>query len=161
MTAMKNFVLKIELRGEGITRTVAIPADYGFFDLHEIIQIVFGWEDYYYHQFDFGRTAIVDDANEEADLLPEKFRYEYEANLEFFLMNFKNFTYTYDIEQPWVHEVEVEGILEDGFDCPVLLECAGRMIREEILDENETDVSLGDAPNKDFLNAYLKETFYN
>ena len=33
---MKNYVLKITLRNSDISRTVAIPADYGFFDLHDV-----------------------------------------------------------------------------------------------------------------------------
>lgn len=156
---MKNYVLKITLRNSDISRTVAIPADYGFFDLHDVIAITFGWEDYFYHQFNAGGTVIVDDANEDIYLLPDRFKYEYEANLEFFLMNVKNFTYTYDVEQPWVHDIEVEGVLEEGFDRPVLLECGGRMIVEDLLDDDTTSVTLGDAPDKDELNLILDHTF--
>ena len=76
---MKNYVLKITLRNSDISRTVAIPADYGFFDLHDVIAITFGWEDYFYHQFNAGGTVIVDDANEDIDLLPDRFKYEYEV----------------------------------------------------------------------------------
>ena len=108
---MKNYVLKVRLKDTDIWRTLAIPADCGFFDLHEAIQTAFGWADFYYHEFTAGGTTIADDANEEPDLLPEKFRYEYEANLEFFLKNVKSMTYVYDLEQPWVHEVEIEGVL--------------------------------------------------
>ena len=156
---MKNYVLKIKLDNTDISRTVALPADYGFFDLHDVIQITFGWEDYFYHEFDAGGTVIADDANEDTDLLPEKFRYEYEANLEFFLMNVKSFTYVYDVEQPWVHTIEVEGVLEEGFDTPVLLECRGRMIVEELTDDDSNDVSLGEVANKDLINVELKRAF--
>ena len=158
---MKNYVLKIKLDNTDITRTIAIPADYGFFDLHEAIQIAFGWEDIFFHEFEIAGTSIVDDANEEPDLLPEKFRYEYEANLEFFLMNVKTFTYIYDIEQPWKHTVEVEGVLEEGFDTPVVLECSGQMIVEELISDDDTRITLGEIANKDYLNFMLKDYFVN
>lgn len=157
--AMKNYVLKIRLENTDISRTLAIPEGYGFADLHEIIQIAFGWEDYFYHSFRAGGTLIADDANEEIDLLPDKFKYEAEANLEFFLRNVKNFTYTYDIEQPWVHEIEVEGVLEEGFECPVLLEHTGRMISEKLIDDDTDDVSLGGPVSKNAINLMLEETF--
>lgn len=156
---MKNYVLKVRLRGTDIWRTLAIPADCGFFDLHEAIQTAFGWADFYYHEFTAGGTTIADDANEEPDLLPEKFRYEYEANLEFFLKNVKSMTYVYDLEQPWVHEVEIEGVLEEGFDIPVLLDGGGRMIEEIVLDDCETSVDTGAPLNKEMINAMLAEMF--
>lgn len=156
---MKNYVLKITLSDTDISRTVAIPDDFGFFDLHEVICITFGWEDYFFHEFEIGGTSVCDDANEESDLLPEKFRYEYEANLEFFLMNVREFTYIYDIEQPWVHDVTVEGILEEGFDIPVLLECTGKMIVENLLDDDTTEVTFGAPADKDEINLVLKQTY--
>ena len=156
---MKNYVLKVTLANTDITRTLAIPADYGFYDLHEAIQIAFGWEGFFYHEFEVSGITIADDANEETDLLPERFRYEYEANLEFFLMNVKNFTYTYDIEQPWVHNIDVEGCLEEGFDIPVLLECGGRMIVEELIGDDDNSVTLGDPADKDYINFMLKSVF--
>lgn len=156
---MKNYVLKVRLKDTDIWRTLAIPADCGFFDLHEAIQTAFGWADFYYHEFTAGGTTIADDANEEPDLLPEKFRYEYEANLEFFLKNVKSMTYVYDLEQPWVHEVEIEGVLEEGFDIPVLLDGGGRMIEEIVLDDCETSVDTGDPLNKETINAMLAEMF--
>lgn len=155
---MKNYVLNIALSDTDIRRTVAIPEDYGFFDLHEVICITFGWGDYFFHQFEIGGAFICDDENEEADLLPDKFRYEYEANLSFFLMNVKKFTYVYDVEQPWVHDIAVEGVLEDGFDIPVLLECSGRMIVEEAADDDSV-VTLGETADKAKLNAELKREF--
>lgn len=156
---MKNYVLKVRLKDTDIWRTLAIPADCGFFDLHEAIQTAFGWADFYYHEFTAGGTKIADDANEEPDLLPEKFRYEYEANLEFFLKNVKSMTYVYDLEQPWVHEVEIEGVLEEGFDIPVLLDGGGRMIEEIVLDDCETSVDTGAPLNKEMINAMLAEMF--
>ena len=156
---MKNYVLKVRLKDTDIWRTLAIPADCGFFDLHEAIQTAFGWADFYYHEFTAGGTTIADDANEEPDLLPEKFRYEYEANLEFFLKNVKRMTYVYDLEQPWVHEVEIEGVLEEGFDIPVLLDGGGRMIEEIVLDDCETSVDTGAPLNKETINAMLAEMF--
>ena len=156
---MKNYVPKVRLKDTDIWRTLAIPADCGFFDLHEAIQTAFGWADFYYHEFTAGGTTIADDANEEPDLLPEKFRYEYEANLEFFLKNVKSMTYVYDLEQPWVHEVEIEGVLEEGFDIPVLLDGGGRMIEEIVLDDCETSVDTGAPLNKETINAMLAEMF--
>lgn len=156
---MKNYVLTVRLKDTDIWRTLAIPADCGFFDLHEAIQTAFGWADFYYHEFTAGGTTIADDANEEPDLLPEKFRYEYEANLEFFLKNVKSMTYVYDLEQPWVHEVEIEGVLEEGFDIPVLLDGGGRMIEEIVLDDCETSVDTGAPLNKEMINAMLAEMF--
>ena len=59
---MKNYVLKVTLANTDITRTLAIPADYGFYDLHEAIQIAFGWEGFFYHEFEVSGITIADDA---------------------------------------------------------------------------------------------------
>ena len=68
-------------------------------------------------------------------------------------------TYVYDLEQPWVHEVEIEGVLEEGFDIPVLLDGGGRMIEEIVLDDCETSVDTGAPLNKETINAMLAEMF--
>ena len=74
-------------------------------------------------------------------------------------MNVKNFTYTYDIEQPWVHSIDVEGVLEEGFDYPVLLECAGQMIVETAVGDDDNAVSLGPVADKNYINFMLKSIF--
>lgn len=156
---MKCYVLKVTLEGYNIQRTLAVPADLGFFELHAAIQTAFGWNDFFMHEFDMGGIFIEDDANEESDLLPEKFRYEYEANLEFFLMNTKRFKYIYDIELPKVHDIEVEGVLEDAFDVPVCLGCEGRMIEETLIGDDETVISLGEALTKEDITFLLDSVF--
>ncbi len=156
---MKCYVLKVTLEGYNIQRTLAVPADLGFFELHAAIQTAFGWNDFFMHEFDMGGIFIEDDANEESDLLPEKFRYEYEANLEFFLMNTKRFKYIYDIELPKVHDIEVEGVLEDAFDVPVCLGCEGRMIEETLIGDDETVISLGEALTKEAITFLLDSVF--
>ena len=76
---MKNYVLKVRLKDTDIWRTLAIPADCGFFDLHEAIQTAFGWADFYYHEFTAGGTTIADDANEDPDrVLPVDVMREFE-----------------------------------------------------------------------------------
>lgn len=55
---MKKYVLKLELEDTNIWRRVSFTSGIGFYDLHSIIQIIFGWEDYHLYEFTVGNMAI-------------------------------------------------------------------------------------------------------
>ena len=63
---MRGFNLKITLRDSDpkITRTVSVPENASFGDLHSIIQSVMGWGDYHLYCFrvsntDMGPTTVA------------------------------------------------------------------------------------------------------
>ncbi|MBA3471055.1 MAG: plasmid pRiA4b ORF-3 family protein [Herpetosiphonaceae bacterium] len=83
-----------------IWRRVLVRSDATLEDLHDIIQICFGWEDYHLHQFGIGGGEYGDGTADESMPLT---RLGLRAG--------SSFGYVYDFGDHWVHEVEVEAVL--------------------------------------------------
>ncbi len=157
---MKCYVLKIALIGTDIWRKIAVPEGYNFRDLHEIIQIVFGWENYHLHEFNVGKLVIAADENEDEGEYVVDFKYESDVNVDFILLNVKKFKYIYDFGDWWEHNVEVEGVIDCACDCPQLLDFGGTMVAEDCHDgETLMEVTKEKTVNKDEINLVLSETF--
>ena len=93
---MKKYVLKLEIEDTNIWRRVSFTSGIGFYDLHSIIQIIFGWEDYHLHEFTVGNMAIgMLSDDEDIEDMPENFRFEDDVSLDFILLNYKEFKYEY------------------------------------------------------------------
>ncbi len=116
------YKLKISLRGISpqIWRRVLVPADLTLYELHRVIQIAFGWEDYHLHAFKLhGRhygTMWTDDRHRDAaghEITP--------ADLQ--LRVRQRILYEYDLCDLWEHEIRVEAKLkrEDGKVYPVCI----------------------------------------
>ena len=82
-----------------IWRRVLVRSDATLGDLHDIIQICFGWEDYHLHQFGLG-GGEYDTASDGTVQL-----------LRFGLRARSSFGYVYDFGDHWVDEIEVEDVL--------------------------------------------------
>ena len=84
---MAGLVLKIVIEDTHppVWRRIIIPEKITFADLHEMIQIVFGWEDEHLHEFRIPSKSICIDNNEEAW---DRYHYmEEETPVDDFLMN--------------------------------------------------------------------------
>ncbi|MGN0098131.1 MAG: plasmid pRiA4b ORF-3 family protein [Candidatus Methanomethylophilaceae archaeon] len=94
---MRAFKLKMVLRGSNpkITRTVAIPENASFRDLHLTIQAVMGWYDYHLHVFMIGGTEIGDPEEDFEDEMAIPLS-EYEGT---------KILYNYDFGDDW--EIEI------------------------------------------------------
>ena len=99
--------LRVVLRGVSplVWRRLLISSDVRLADLHEVIQVAFGWEDAHLHRFRIhGREfGIYRDGgvwfDEDARAVPLS-RFELRVG--------ERFVYEYDFGDSWVHEIRVE-----------------------------------------------------
>ncbi|MDB5973074.1 MAG: plasmid pRiA4b family protein [Hydrocarboniphaga sp.] len=127
--------LKIVLKNTdpSIWRELAVPSDLRLDRLHDVIQIVMGWEDDHLHEFSNGvrgpgelRFGIQDD--EFDDGLGPALRDEKKGILsDFAPRKGSKFRYWYDFGDDWVHEITVKaiGAAEPGAPEAVCLKAAG------------------------------------
>ncbi len=120
--AHQIFQLKITLRdiSPPIWRRVLVSSYLTFFQLHEIIQEYFYWEDYHLHEFSFSfpgqphwKIRLRPNIPEEDD---EIFDYEYDARedeirlCDVLSQKVKRVKYCYDFGDRWDHEIRLEKI---------------------------------------------------
>jgi hypothetical protein len=104
-----------------IWRRLRVPADLSLAELHDVLQISFGWKEYHLHDFQVGdvRFATVD-VEEEVFCAEEK-----TAPLGAVAQRGSHFEYRYDFGDGWQHTVAVERVVDGpALDGP-LIECLG------------------------------------
>lgn len=105
---MAGYIVKITIEDTHppVWRRVLVPERITFSDLHEIIQIVFGWEDAHLHEFSIPSKYIVIDNDRS---FGGKYHYaEEETLIEAFLLRNKWIRYTYDFGDEWRHKIVYE-----------------------------------------------------
>ncbi|MEW6586159.1 MAG: plasmid pRiA4b ORF-3 family protein [Nitrospirota bacterium] len=102
----KLYVLKVSLVGiePEIWRRFVVPADITLDRLHDVIQIVMGWQDYHLHQFSIGGKMYTEDPESLEDGKDDG-RYRL-GNLA--KRKGLSFEYVYDFGDNWVHNVTLE-----------------------------------------------------
>jgi len=105
-----------------IWRRIQVPSDTTLQKLHDIIQIVMGWQDYHLHMFTIGDAVYgnpADDEFGEMGTLDES-RYKLRRLID---RAGQRFSYEYDFGDSWDHTLLVEKILppEPGVHYPVCL----------------------------------------
>lgn len=106
---MPSHTLKITLAHirPAISRTVRVPSDLTLADLHDVIQLAFGWEDYHLHEFKVGdERYAVPDIDDERDCIDET-----TVSLDAVLpRKGASVEYIYDFGDWWIHNIVVERI---------------------------------------------------
>lgn len=131
---VNRYILTMRLRDTDIWRTVTIMGNYSFTELHDIIQIVFGWDNYHAHQFEVGKMTIG--VLEDEDMLEEDqgadFKFEPDVSLELVLLNYKDFVYRYDFGDDWQVDIHVDAATPTQTEIPpMVLEFGGSMAAED------------------------------
>lgn len=144
------YQLKIEIKGSQppIWRRIQVANNTTFSELHDIIQIAFGWkdEDEYEYEFTINKTRVYD-FGAELDMGDDPGRRDsMETMLDdhVSLIN-KQFTYTYNLENRWEHAILLEKIISDERDIkhPVCIggeracppdDCGGILVYQSMLD---------------------------
>jgi hypothetical protein len=107
-----------------IWRSFQLDQEETFFDLHEVIQIVMGWENA--HLFEFNvQNRRIGLMPEEEDLWDGDENVEDSEMIalsELTLTEGDKFRYTYDFGDSWEHTLTVEKILPHSTECP---KCVG------------------------------------
>jgi hypothetical protein len=119
--------IKITLQGSKppIWRRVLVPSNYTLAQLHEIIQISMGWDNYHLYSFEISGKQYE---NEEIDnsLSAEKF------TITKTLKKKSKALYVYDFGDNWDHKIEVEDILkESDFNLPFCIKAVGKCPHED------------------------------
>ena len=122
---MNIYQLKITLEHirPAIWRSVQVTGDTRLDELHDIFQIVMGWEDCHLHQFIIGDKIYGIPSPE----YPGAFKNEHNAILEKIAKQGDKFFYEYDFGDGWRHQIKVEKVIPAEKDqrYPVCLAGAG------------------------------------
>jgi uncharacterized protein YecA (UPF0149 family) len=105
---MAGYILKIMIENTHppVWRRILVPERISFADLHEIIQIIFDWENEHLHGFSIPSKYITIDEDE-----PGWNGYHYMESktlIEQFLLDNKWIRYTYDYGDEWRHKIIYE-----------------------------------------------------
>lgn len=105
---MSGYVLKITIEDTHppVWRRIVVPEKITFRDLHDMIQIVFGWEDMHLHGFCIPSKDIFIDDEEET--WGSEHYAESETLIEQFILDHKWIRYTYDFGDDWRHKIVYE-----------------------------------------------------
>lgn len=129
---MEMIHLKIELvdAKPSVIREVAVPSTYSFAQLHEVIQVLFGWDDEHLYEFylPFKKMHIV--ADEESSYSPNT-EFCLDVLLEEVLKPRNKFTYIYDFGDHWVHEITVGKMTQESGRSPYLITWTGENACED------------------------------
>lgn len=137
--------VKLDLKNHDVWRRVIVPVNITFPQLHNIMQIVFGWQDYHLHNFHIfdGDRPIVnlvcgDDAFEYQNELPMIM--ETGIKLSEYIPKYNKIKYTYDFGDNWEHNIEIEKVI-DNYDMnyPICLEAVGDAPPEDVGGEGGYD----------------------
>ena len=110
---MSGIVLKITIEDTHppVWRRLVVPENISFYDLHRVIQLVFGWEDMHMHIFEAPQNRFEIVANSKdayTDFFMEK-KLPVSAVAEH-----ENWIrYVYDMGDDWRHKVVFEKVLQD------------------------------------------------
>jgi hypothetical protein len=114
------FQLKITLKDSSppIWRRVQVAADVTLAQLHDLIQLAFGWTDSHLHQFIIGSQCYSTPSPDDYEPVKDERRFR----LDQFLISPKDkIRYEYDFGDDWMHQVLLEKVLppEPGMRYPV------------------------------------------
>lgn len=126
MSADKSvYQLKVTLDGSKppIWRRILVPGNTTLYNLHDILQIVMGWENYHLHMFTIDGQIYGDPEDDEYGDLGTKDETRYRLD-RLGLREKSKFSYEYDFGDSWDHTILVEKILppENGVHYPVCIQ---------------------------------------
>ena len=114
-----TFQLKIQLnniKNPPVWRRLKVPSDYTFYELHEVIQLVFGWTNSHLFMFSpggFGTSPVISETHEGDDDYDQERRMEADdvELYEIFKNEKQHFSYIYDFGDSWEHKITLEKII--------------------------------------------------
>ncbi|MEC5317840.1 plasmid pRiA4b ORF-3 family protein [Brenneria populi subsp. brevivirga] len=116
----KLYQLKVSLIGTTPTiwRQFVVPASITLDRLHDVLQIVMGWEDSHLHEFSFSKKRFTEQPEDNSQGEEEGL---YRLN-ELLKRKGNKLTYLYDFGDSWEHEILLENgnYKSDEFDAPLL-----------------------------------------
>jgi hypothetical protein len=121
------YQIKVTLIGTHppVWRRIVVPGNTTLLKLHDILQIVMGWEDYHLHLFTLDGENYGDPEDDEYGLLGTMPEQNYRLS-ELIHGEGQRFVYKYDFGDGWIHGLRVENVgpAREGVRYPVCM--AGR-----------------------------------
>ncbi len=130
---MKNYLLEVKLNDTDIERRISVPRGFGFDCLHDVLQLVLGFEDEHLHEFDADGIRIVasyESEDNDDDFFDEESLHEFDAQFDILILNSEKIIYRYDYGDGWEAEIKFLGEVE-GESYPQLLSYKGKMAKED------------------------------
>ena len=113
-TEKQIYQIKVVLAGSKppIWRRILVSSNISLVKLHDVLQIVMGWEDYHLHQFKYqGKYYIIPDEEFDIEFERENLN-EKKFKLDQLLKTVKDsMVYEYDFGDSWEHKITLEEIL--------------------------------------------------
>ena len=106
---MAGWIIKATLENTHppVWRRIVIPQNAHFGDLHEVLQVAFGWCDYHMHEFESpGRDLVMGPDDEEWGFEDAEDETAYEVGD--ILQVYRWVRYTYDFGDDWQHKIVLE-----------------------------------------------------
>lgn len=125
---MKLFKLKIVLTTEEISRTILVPTDINFEELHQNIQRAMGWQNEHLYAFKVREVEIQSDDSLDINELDAGESIYTQINT--LLRKGDTFEYLYDMGDDWKHRIDVEDTIEFTSKKPIVLESIGECPKE-------------------------------
>ncbi|MDR0823331.1 MAG: plasmid pRiA4b ORF-3 family protein [Endomicrobium sp.] len=131
---METAIVKVELTGAPykIMRTIQVPLYLTLHQFHEILQIIFDWENAHLYAF-----FIKEQHYESLDNTEEEIQEQYATQkvmLKEVFSQTKQFIYEYDFGDSWLHEILLQKLIQEPQDdfMPRCLEAQGESAFEDI-----------------------------
>jgi hypothetical protein len=120
-----TFQFKVQLnniKNPPVWRGIKVPAGFTFYDLHETIQLTFGWTNSHLFQFSplgVGSSLVItdtqyhDDDDDDDDEQGRRLDADSVLLSEIFKTEKQHFSYIYDFGDSWEHKITLEKIIEE------------------------------------------------
>lgn len=136
-----QFHIQIDIEGYDIWRRVLVPSTYSFRHFHNIIQIVFDWQNYHLHSFEAKKDGVKDKIIvmdddpgslewldfDRQDILQERF-----VALEDIFPEYEEVMYEYDFGDSWEHKIILEKVIKSNSYKATFLEGDGERPPEDV-----------------------------
>lgn len=157
---MAGYICKIVIEDTHppVWRRVLIPDRITFEELHEIIQLLFGWDDAHLHEFRIPADNIS--IGSEDDVWGCAYN-ESETLIDSFFRNYKWIRYTYDFGDDWRHRINIEKIDTDYTErSAVLMKFKGDNFEEDRGGFWEEDADCRRAFDRGYVERQLKHMVF-
>lgn len=108
----------MELEHFDVWRKVMVPLNFTFYELHEVMQVLFDWQDYHVHDF-----IILDGNKPQINIIENEEELDYQRDIpmvmgknmtiENYLPKYKTVNYRYDFGDGWEHIIKVQNLTFD------------------------------------------------
>ena len=134
--------VRLDLDGRDAVRSLHVPANITFEQLHKILQAAFKWKDY--HLYSFGMFKEWSEnyyANPDVELIMYEDEFDSSPDakmvtgvkLSDYIPEFNKILYSYDFGDDWHHYINVVGVLDDcNEELPVLVSGEGDSPPEDV-----------------------------